>query len=165
MDLMITFLKNFSILVFIVFVLGVYNSVPEDVAFGIDAIGKMDKSHFFYAMAAFVILINLFLTIFVKYFNAIPIQKFKMPKSDFWLENEESRLAFFYVIQSWAYSLMAVFNALICLLLFKIYKINDLAGISGINLLPYLLLIAVAVLAWVVFILRRFHIQKYSIWE
>ncbi len=165
MDLMITFLKNFSILVFVVFVLGVYNSVPEDMAFGIDAIGKMDKSHFFYAMAAFVILINLFLTIFVKYFNAIPAQKFQMPKRDFWLENNESRVAFFYVIQSWAYSLMAVFNALICLILFKIYKINDLAGISGINLLPYLLLIVVVIIAWIVFILRRFYIQKYSIWE
>jgi hypothetical protein len=168
MDLVITFAKNLSLLLFVAVLLMVYYSVPEEISLVFNEIQQpvqgISREQMFYIAAFFVIAFNMLLVIFIRLMSTVPWQYFKIPHHDFWMKDKESREKFFFVLQSWAYSFIAAVNLFACFVLYRVYDINinlqrsdSMWGTVALGLLIFI--------GWLAFIFVRFGIRKWSIFD
>ncbi|MGD1842073.1 MAG: hypothetical protein ACFB0B_14435 [Thermonemataceae bacterium] len=166
MDIAIAFAKNLSLLVFIAALLFVYYSLPEMVSLEFNQfqqpINGLPKEYVFYIATFFVVLFNMILTFFVRFFQDIPLRRLNVPNQAFWLRDKISREHFFYVIQSWAYSFMLVVNLYTCYILYRLYNIN-LYQQQDSHLWIEIGIFGMIFLGWLSFLFFRFRIKKYHL--
>jgi hypothetical protein len=163
MDLFIAFLKNMSLFTFVVVSLLIYAALPETISLDY-APPFFEKDYIFYGSVGFVIIFNLLMIAFVRLMRVVPASRMKMPHQDFWLENLQTRQAFYYVLQGWAYTFIAAINLFVSLLFWRIWHTNVMdKNFQSLALFWYL---GVAIfIIWIVFIFMRLKIRKFSIWE
>ncbi len=126
--LVVRLLKILSWLGALAFLLYTYYYLPDQIAIHYNPQGVPDnflsRETFFYVVAAFIILLNLFLSLIGRMLLNFPNELLFIPKRDYWLANAESRDKLLFVLRNWINSLATVLNFYIMAMLFITLRLH-----------------------------------------
>lgn len=167
MVLLVRFVKNITILAFIVLLGMAYYELSDRSASVVvykdaanNPVMSTTANTYFYASSIFFIVINILISILVKVVRSLPLENFNLPNRDFWAENETRTEKLHGIFSTWIYGLALIVNVLIITCVVKIWFINR--GIGG-QLYEYGLLALSFVIAlgiWFGFIFYRLRIRR-----
>lgn len=163
MNLLIVFLKNISLVVFAAVWLILNVSYPAEISLHYPY-NPLSKNWFLFAVLGFVGIFNLMMIFFLKMLQNIPIERLRLPRSDFWKENELSKEEFYNVLRAWFYTFITAINLYTSFILYKIWDINVMIQ-DTVDMLAYWVVGIAILVIWIAFLSFRFRIQKYSIWD
>ncbi|TAE75830.1 MAG: hypothetical protein EAZ85_01495 [Bacteroidetes bacterium] len=136
MDKIIRFLKNLLLGSFVVMLgLAYYELVDKTtpVTLYLDAnkkpLMKISVDMFFYVPAVFMVLVNVFVSMIVRIFKQIPVQRLKVANADFWNEDEDRRELLQKIFVAWIYGFAFIINFFVTMIVGKTWFVNR--GIGG----------------------------------
>ncbi len=136
MDKIIRFLKNLLLGSFVVMLCLAYyellgKSIP--VTLYVDAnkksLAQISVDMFFYVPAVFMVLINVLISLVVRVFKKIPIEKLKVSNADFWNEDKDRQELLQKIFVAWIYGFALLVNFFVVMLVGKTWFVNR--GIGG----------------------------------
>ena len=126
--LVVRLLKILSWLGALAFLLYTYYYLPEQIAIHYNSQGVPDnflsRETFFYVVAAFIILLNLFLSLIGRMLLNFPDELLFIPNRNYWLANAESREKLLFLLRNWINSLATILNFYIMAMLFITLRLH-----------------------------------------